>query len=213
MSIQITDPASYSADTSGEMAYEQPVKAGAAARRNEIGKIDIGTEGRNKLTGSALDDFLSGLGGNDTLTGGDGKDFLDGGAGKDRIIGGADTDLIVGGLGNDILTGGLDSDMFFFDSRLHKTQNVDRITDFTPGQDIIALDNAIFRKVGPALTSLDPSKFWTGGKAHDRSDRIIYNSKDGSLYYDPDGSGKAAQIKFAQLKAKLALSADDFQIV
>ncbi len=212
MSIEGTISVS-SADSSGELAYENPERAGAAARRSEIGKIDLGTDGRNRMTGSPLDDLLSGAGGNDILRGGAGKDILDGGDGNDGISGGADTDLIVGGLGNDKLTGGLEADMFFFDTALHKTKNVDRITDFKPTEDIIALDNAIFKKAGKVLDTLDAQRFWTGSKAQDRLDRIIYNEKTGALSYDPDGSGKAAQIKFAQLKAKLALTADDFQIV
>jgi len=61
---------------------------------------------------------------------------------------------------------------------------------------------------------LSKDAFWVGSKAHDKSDRIIFNEKTGALSYDADGSGtKYAAVKFAQLKAKTLLQADDFFVV
>jgi Ca2+-binding RTX toxin-like protein len=133
-----------------------------------------------------------------------------GNKGGDQLNGNIDNDTLGGGLDNDTLVGGAGSDTFLFDTSPGKS-NVDRITDFKPREDHIQLDDAIFRKVGK-VGALTKGAFWTGDKAHDRDDRIIYNKKTGALYYDADGSGKAAAVKFAEISKKLALKHSDFLI-
>lgn len=141
------------------------------------------------------------------------EDVIDGKAGKDTIDGGAGNDTIIGGLGNDRLKGGSGADRFVFNSKLGKT-NIDTIVDFKPNTDIIALDDKIFKKIG---SSLSASEFYAKSgatKAHDKSDRIIYDTKSGRLYYDADGSKSgAAPIHFATLPKKLALDHHDFLVV
>jgi serralysin len=44
-------------------------------------------------------------------------------------------------------------------------------------------------------------------------DRIIYNSATGALGYDQDGTGAAAQTKFATLPTGLGLTEVHFQMV
>ena len=61
--------------------------------------------------------------------------------------------------------------------------------------------------------SLKKSSFWTGSKAHDKDDRIIYNKKAGDLYYDADGSGSRKAIKFADLDKNLKMTANDFFVI
>jgi Ca2+-binding RTX toxin-like protein len=61
----------------------------------------VGTNGNDRLQGTARDDVLCGLGGNDTLTGNGGNDVLDGGAGDDSLLGGAGADTHLGGPGAD----------------------------------------------------------------------------------------------------------------
>ncbi|WP_212525591.1 calcium-binding protein [Actibacterium sp. MT2.3-13A] len=103
--------------------------------------------------GGAGDDTLGGVGGADVLWGGDGDDLLFGGPGGDRLDaeggddtlwagegadaadGGAGDDRIIGEAGNDRLTGGAGADTFIF----APGAGIDRITDFTPGEDRIAL--------------------------------------------------------------------------
>jgi serralysin len=133
-----------------------------------------------------------------------------GNKGRDQLNGNIDNDTLGGGSENDTLTGGAGRDTFLFDTAPGKT-NVDRIMDFKPREDHIQLDDGIFRKVGK-VGVLKKGAFWTGDKAHDRDDRIIYNKKTGALYYDADGNGNGAAVKFAELSKKLALKHADFLI-
>ena len=71
----------------------------------------------------------------------------------------------------------------------------------------------MFTKIGKG-TEAQPGKltkamFWTGKAAHDASDRIVYDKASGALYYDADGTGRAAQVKIATLKKGLALTEKD----
>jgi Ca2+-binding RTX toxin-like protein len=143
--------------------------------------------------------------------GNEGADGIDGRGGNDTIYGLGGFDFIIGGLGNDRITLGADLDAVYFNAKLNARTNVDRITDFKPGEDQIGLAKSIFKAVGSGSV-LKKAAFWTGTKAHDASDRIIYDKKTGSLYYDPDGTGAAAQIKFAILSNKAALTYKDIWI-
>jgi Ca2+-binding RTX toxin-like protein len=144
-------------------------------------------------------------------------DSLVGGAGRDTLSGGLDNDTIFGGAGNDVLTGNAGKDIFAFNTKTNKSTNVDKIADFVVKDDSIWLDNAVFTKIGKG-TEAQPGKltkamFWTGKAAHDASDRIVYDKASGALYYDADGSGRAAQVKIATLKKGLALTEKEFFII
>ena len=52
-----------------------------------------------------------------------------------------------------------------------------------------------------------------GTAAQDADDHIIYDSGTGALYYDGDGSGGTAAVRFAQVSAGLALTNLDFYVV
>ena len=52
-----------------------------------------------------------------------------------------------------------------------------------------------------------------GAAAADATDRIIYNSGTGNLFFDQDGTGAAAQVLFADLATGLALTNNDFFVV
>jgi hypothetical protein len=81
------------------------------------------------------DDLLKGKRGDDRLIGGDGNDKLKGNQGADHLSGGRGDDRLDGGADNDTLEGGAGADVFMF-KRHH---GVDRITDFTQGEDVIDL--------------------------------------------------------------------------
>ena len=69
-----------------------------------------GTNGKDRLVGTALADTIFGLDGDDTLLGGAGIDILLGGLGNDKLIGDAGDDKLFGGVGIDTLFGGLGKD-------------------------------------------------------------------------------------------------------
>lgn len=149
--------------------------------------------------------------GNDTLYGNDAANVLRGGSGKDRLKGFAGDDTLYCDAGNDTLWGGAGSDTFVFSIKPGKA-NSDAIKDFNASEDTFRLIKSAFRKL--AKGELSESAFHVGGAAQDREDRILYNKKSGKLYYDSDGSGKAAAIQIAQLSKNLNdLSHQDFFVV
>ena len=162
----------------------------------------VGGSGNNTILGNQAVNSLSGGGGNDKLYGY---------AGNDRLVGGAGNDFLVGGTGKDILNGGSGADVFYFNTALNSSTNVDTIQDFSVQDDTIRLEDAVFK--GLALGTLAADAFCISSGALDREDRIIYNKSTGALSYDADGTGTAAAIKFAQLTAGLALSRWDFVVV
>jgi Ca2+-binding RTX toxin-like protein len=152
-----------------------------------------------------------------------------GNGGNDVIYGRGGDDVIAGGTGNDTLVGGSESDSFVFNTTLG-SRNIDRITDFSRYQDDkIVLDNNVF--VGLRLAPVDSSEvnndlryftslvgsmeskhFRSGKAALDADDRVLYDKVTGALYFDQDGSGAAAAVKFAQLNAGTSLGYSDFLV-
>lgn len=155
----------------------------------------------NQMQGSAWNDLLSGLDGNDRLIGFGGADVLDGGAGDD---------LLQGGIGSDALTGGAGADQFRFDTTL-AYGDVDTIVDFASGLDQIQLSSAVFS--GLELATLSATAFHAGTQAQNGDHRIIYDAASGSLYFDPDGNGAQAQVKFACLAPLTTIGAADIVII
>ena len=160
-----------------------------------------GTDENDFLFGSEVADIFDAGAGRDELFGRQGKDTLDGGAGRDRLDGGAQ---------KDVLTGGADKDAFVFAAPLKKGKNLDHITDFTSGTDIIKLEREDFR--GLHKGKLDKDAFVSGdhlSKAKDAQDRIVYNETTGALYFDKDGKGGAKAIEFAKLDGAPHLESSD----
>lgn len=162
-------------------------------------------------------DVVTGTGGTDVLTGDAFANVLTGGGGNDILNGYAGNDRLWGGLGNDHLTGGAGRDVFVFDTRTNARTNVDRVTDFRSKDDSFYLDNKVFTKLGSGSLS-KPKKFKSdmfveGRKAADREDRIVYDKRTGSLYYDQDGIGSKAQVKIGTLSNKEKLYYHDFLVI
>jgi Ca2+-binding RTX toxin-like protein len=136
-----------------------------------------------------------------------------GDAAADLLRGGGGNDLLDGGLAADTLIGGAGEDSFRFSTELG-SDNVDQIDDFNVVRDLILLDSLIFTNTGgDGALAFGAFHKSAAGVANSADDRIIYDTDDGALYYDADGSGEGAAIQFAQLGANLNLSADDFFII
>jgi VCBS repeat-containing protein len=141
------------------------------------------------------------------------EDTIDGKGGNDTINGAEGNDTIIGGAGNDRLTGGKGIDRFVFGTAPGGGY-VDTITDFAHDTDVIALDDKVFGKIGPSLSGSEFHAASGAAKAKDAGDRIIYNTANGRLYYDADGSKTgAAPVHFATLSSKPVLDAGDFVII
>jgi len=125
------------------------------------------------------------------------------------LTGNGGNNSLNGGAGNDTMTGGGGSDTFVFDTTLGSS-NVDTIADYNVAADTIRIDNAVF--AGLATGTLKASAFVANasGNAADASDRIIYESDTGKLFFDKDGTGSAAKVQFATLDKNLALTHADF---
>lgn len=127
------------------------------------------------------------------------------------IVGNSGANTINGGLGRDILSGGGGADKFLFNTAL-SAANRDDILDFSVIDDTIALDRSIFQKIS-GNGALAASAFVVGTAAVDGLDRIIYDRTAGDIYYDRDGTGKAAQVLFAHVDAGTQLTHWDFLMV
>jgi serralysin len=180
-------------------------------------QVNQPTAGNDVLFGTGCTDHISGLAGDDYIRGGAGDDRLFGNEGKDALIGNAGDDTLNGGADNDILTGGAGIDLFVFgDDALFNTASlgIDRINDFTPGEDLIGLSKATFANLGAELASA----FGTvadDAAAEISGSSIVYNTSNGKLFYDTngadDGFGDGGQ--FASLFDQPALSAENFTLV
>jgi Ca2+-binding RTX toxin-like protein len=124
------------------------------------------------------------------------------------VIGNSSANTLYGAGGNDTLTGNLGADIFRFNS---KTEGTDIITDFTAG-DKIAL-SAVGFGGGLAGTAISTSQFAIGSAATTSSQRVIYNSTTGGLFFDADGSGAGAAVQFGTLANKATLGATSFLVV
>lgn len=161
----------------------------ASAYTDAVGLTMIGNAGANTLTGTLR------------------ADSIDGGSGNDILIGGTGADTLIGGSGNDTLTGGLDADTFVF----NVLGSTDHLTDFVHGIDRVQVQRSALAAVGKT-GALSPDAFYTGTAAHDSSDRIIYNTSTGALYYDPDGKSSRPAVVIAVFDSHPVLTASDFWV-
>ncbi|MDF5734597.1 MULTISPECIES: hypothetical protein [unclassified Nostoc] len=198
-----------------------------------------GVAGNHYIDGGSGDDILFGGSGadkidggsdDDSLVGGNGDDTLFGSSGKDILIGDNGNDYLQGDSGDDILIGGADSDKFAFATGSKfdiRELGVDIINDFTPDQDQIQLSKSTFTALTNSVfpTTLNSADFATvtdDSLAAGSSAEIVYNSVNGSLFYNPNRSADGFADtninlggKFAQLGATYfpALTTASFEVV
>jgi Ca2+-binding RTX toxin-like protein len=198
---------SYQSATGGVVVDLTGNANGGAATGDVISNIEV-------LQGSNFADTLIGIdngGGNGVqLYGEGGHDTLLGKGGGDYLFGGAGNDTLDSGFGSDVLNGGAGADTFRFSSSLG-AGNVDTVQDFSVAEgDRIVLGSAVFMDVGTGALS---SAYFNLGAATSFDHHILYDQGTGELFYDIDGSGGVAAIKFAAVSAGTALSAANFFVV
>jgi len=159
-------------------------------------------------TGGAGTDTLLGI---EAVNGSAFNDTLTGNGSANTLLGGGGNDKLNGGLGTDVLTGGTGHDTILFNTVLGAS-NVDKLTDFSPTDDSIQLENAVFAKLA-ATDVLNNAFFKSGAVAADSNDYIVYNPGTGGLFYDADGNGSGAAVQIALLATKPALTFADFIVV
>ena len=202
----------YVVDNGEDKAIESSATGGTDTVRSSVTFV-LGANLENlTLTGAATANGTGNEGAN-TLVGNIANNVLRGGPGVDKLSGDRGADTLSGGRGNDSLTGGGGADDFLFDSALGSAANVDRLEDFGTGADRILLDRSVFTGIA-ANGTLDASAFALGTAAGDSSDRILYDSGTGRIFYDADGTGSAASpIHFATIDAATPLSSANFVAV
>jgi Ca2+-binding RTX toxin-like protein len=136
-------------------------------------------------TGNALDNVI---------TGNSAANILNGGLGNDTLA---------GGLGNDTLIGGTGADRFVLNTA-PGAGNVDTMTDFVSGQDVIALSATVFTAFAGQV-----------GNTVGLSANLTYNAGTGVLAYDADGAGAGAAVDVAVIGSPThpATLGNDFLIV
>jgi len=177
-------------------------------------------------TGGAGSDTLSGIEGlvggaaADRLMGNESDNLLWGKAGNDTLVGAGGADQLRGGDGLDTLTGGAGADWFIFDTVPNAITNRDTITDFVSGTDKLQFSKSVFTGLSSAaLGNLTTDAFWSGAgvsTAHDATDRFIYNTTTGALFYDADGDAagsSAVQVALLGATTHPTLSFADIQII
>jgi serralysin len=75
------------------------------------------------------------------------------------------------------------------------------------------LENSVF--TGLAFGTLTAAAFSqnTSGNATDVTDRIIYETDTGNIYFDADGTGRAIKVHFATLEPNLVLQSNEFSVI
>lgn len=149
-------------------------------------KMATGNGSDNKLVGNEFANSISGMTGNDILEGGKGNDTLTGGRGEDTFI----FNL---------------NDYDFKGDFAVRAQNLDAITDFKKGADVVQL-SAEFAFKGFAAT--DNLKSFTGEES------LIYDNATRELYFDADGAETRYEpTVFIRFSGRVSLDASDLMLI
>lgn len=159
---------------------------------------------------TAQGDIFIGQNGQNIVFGGDGQDQLQGGlSANDWLFGEAGEDVLSGGSLDDLLSGGAGADTYAFASWVGN--GFDSILDFVSGQDKFQLTGSGFGLLaGTAITN--GFNFIAGATPAATGARgtLLYNTTNGILSYDPDGTGAGAAISLAQILGAPTVAAGDF---
>ncbi len=147
-----------------------------------------------------------------TIKGNDGANALNGLGGKDKLIGGDGDDTLTGGADADVLTGGAGADRFFF---FNPAEGTDKIQDFASGVDKVQIDDFGFTGLSLGLMTAANFVALAGNTATAPVGvaQVIYDTGNGSLWFDADGTGAGVAVRFATLKGAPAIIASDLEVI
>ncbi|MBD2119883.1 GDSL-type esterase/lipase family protein [Trichocoleus sp. FACHB-262] len=135
---------------------------------------------------------------------------------SDKLTGNGAANVLTGGGSGDVLTGGGNTDIFIYQTW---TEGNDTLTDFDT-TDIFRISAAGFGGGLLAGTALTTSNSNTGVFVSDvsptavgSSANFLYNTSNGLLSFDRDGSGEGAAVAIANLVGAPTLSANQFTII
>ena len=184
--------------------------AGGLAAKVDLNLLGVQNTGYGIDKLISIESIYSGTG-NDRLIGNAEANMFTSNEGDDRMTGGGGNDTLIGGDGNDTLSGGAGADTFVFNAATG-IGNIDKILDFVVANDHFVLDHSVFGNLALGLLATSAFRANTAGMAHDATDRIIYDTDNGFLFYDSDGDGASARVLLATLDFGLSLSAVNFSI-
>ena len=162
------------------------------------------------LEGSDFNDTLRGDAFDNTLLGGFGSDVLQGGDGADRLKGGG---------GVDTLTGGAGADSFIYDTALEASDAIFDLVnniltpDFVSGEDSFVISAVGFGGGLVEGVGLGASNFIIDGAATDAVGTFLYDSVQGEISWDSDGTGAGLPVFIASIGPNTTLLASDFVII
>jgi hypothetical protein len=113
---------------------------------------------------------------------------------RDRITGSSRGEILAGGAGRNVLKGGRGSDGFLLDATGFGKKHADKILDFNPAEgDCLLVEKGVFTK-GKRVTLRRIRSFWATYRhdtlrAFGTKNTFIYDSDDGSLYFNENGRG------------------------
>ena len=116
----------------------------------------------------------------------------------DWLIGDSQKDTLVGGSGNDVFE-------FYLEGLTGRY--ADQLSDFKVGEDKIYLDDANYNRITITASNFDKGTITSATLA---GQYYIYNTSNGTLYYDADGNGAGLGIAICTLTGKPNISVSDF---
>jgi len=134
---------------------------------------------------------------------------------KDRLTGDAGANTIAGGGGSDRLEGGGGADTFMY---LSPTEGGDRIIDFSVDDrfqiSASGFGGGLEAGIGLSTTASATGVFLSGETPNSigTSANFLYNTSNGVLSFDGDGSGPNSLLTLATLAGVPSLNAEQFYI-